>query len=289
MLSLLEVLNRTVDFLEKRGVEQPRLDAELILAHALGLKRLDLYLQFERPLNEQELEAIRPLVKRRSRREPLQYILGEVDFFNLSLKVDSRALIPRPETEELAERLSRAFPSGPSRILDLGCGSGALGLALARAFPEARVTLTDLSAEALTLARENAERLGLVSRIHFFNTSWFAGVDGIFDLVVSNPPYLSAAELSTVAPELARYEPGPALSPGPTGLEALEAILHGARGFMTERGVLALETGVGQHAALEALAEAAGFSRSRGAQDLSGRPRFFLAGGVGAAGVIDGF
>lgn len=278
MLSVLDILNRTAEFFGKRGVPQPRLDAELLLAHALGCKRLDLYLQHDRPLPENELEAIRPLVRRRAEREPLQYILGETEFYGLKLKCDPRALIPRPETEELVERvvarLREEEKASPAAILDLGTGSGALALALATAYPDARVTATDSSADALALARENAEADRLSDRIQFIHTSWLKGVKGPFDLVVSNPPYLADAELEEVEPELKAHEPREALVAGPHGREALEAILSGARGVLGRGGLLAMETGAGQHAELERAARAASASAFVGERDLSGHERY---------------
>src|SRR5882757_4957498 len=167
MLTVLEIIKRTTEFFDKRGVESARLNAELLIGHALGLKRMQLYLQFERPLTETELEKIRPLVKRRGSREPLQYIMGETDFSGLKLKVDRRALIPRPETERLIELLTQHVATPPASILDLGTGSGAIALALAKTWPEAAVTAVDKSEEALALARENAEACGLAARVKF--------------------------------------------------------------------------------------------------------------------------
>src|SRR6478736_372414 len=154
MLTVLEIIKRTTEFLEKRGIESARLNSELLIGHALGLKRMQLYLQFERPLSEAELEKIRPFVKRRSQREPLQYILGETEFAGLKLKVDRRALIPRPETEYLIELIGAQLAARPATILDLGTGSGAIALALAAKYPAAQVTGVDQSTEALALGRE---------------------------------------------------------------------------------------------------------------------------------------
>lgn len=276
MLALLEVIKRTTDYLQKAGLETPRLDAELLVGHVFGLSRTQLYLQFERPLAEHELEALRPLVRRRARREPLQYITGQVDFLGLSLKVDPRVLVPRPETEELAQILIDRC--SPERILDLGTGSGALALALAAAFPGAAVVAVDRSEEALSLARENAAANGL-GGIDFIESDWFSGVAAEpFDLIVSNPPYLTEEEWETAQPEVREHEPRQALVAPDEGRLDLVKILRDAPPFLAPGGTLALETGIDQHDALRQVAEAAGFRSAESVKDMSGRPRFFLAG-----------
>ena len=179
MLSLLEIITKTTDFFAGKGIESPRLNAEQIVGHALGLKRMQLYIQFERLLSEPELEKIRPLVKRRAQREPLQHILGTVEWGNLVLKCDRRALVPRPETEELLELvLERAKPAegAAPRVLDLGTGTGALALALAKSWPAASVTAVDASDDALALARENAASLGLAGRVALLKSDWFSAL-----------------------------------------------------------------------------------------------------------------
>jgi release factor glutamine methyltransferase len=277
VLSLLDVIKRTTDYLRKAGLETPRLDAELLIGHALGFSRTQLYLQFERPLAEDELAKLRPLVRRRAQREPLQYILGEVEFLGLRLKVDRRALVPRPETEELADLLVRRF--SPRRILDLGTGTGALALALASAFPEAEVTAVDRSSDALSLARENSAVLGL-ERVMFLESDWFSQIPPgrrPFDLVVSNPPYLTEEEWETAQPEVREFEPRQALVAAGSGRADLERILRETPQHLLEGGWLALETGVAQHAALFKVAEEAGFSTSESLRDMSGRERVFLA------------
>src|SRR4051812_23163954 len=196
MLTVLEIIKRTTEFFEKRDIESARLNSELLIGHALGLKRMQLYMQFERPLTETELEKIRPLVKRRSLREPLQYILGECEFSGLKLKVDRRALIPRPETEYLIELITPRVAEPPAMVVDLGTGSGAIALALAKNYPSALVTAVDRSVEALALARENAVATGLDARVKFIESDWFSALarDEKFQLIVANPPYLSDAE-----------------------------------------------------------------------------------------------
>ena len=282
MLSLLEIITKTTDFFASRGVEPARLNAEQVVGHALGLKRMQLYLQFERLLTEPELEKIRPLVKRRAQREPLQHIVGTVEWGGLTLKVDRRALIPRPETEELLELvLARLTQVGGAalRVLDLGTGSGALALALAKAWPSARVTAVDASEEALALARENAVALGLAERVEFLKSNWFAALpaDAVFDLIVSNPPYLTEAELAAAEPEVRLHDPWAALVAPDEGRADLRTIIAGAATRLSSGGWLALETGVAQHPALLAAVATAGLTGGESRPDLRGRDRFLLA------------
>lgn len=279
MLALLEVIQRTADFFRKAGIETPRLDAELILAEVIGLTRMQLYQQFERPLTEAELAKLRPLVKRRSQREPLQHILGWVDFFGLRVRVDRRALIPRPETEELADLLSRRPPPPPGSILDLGAGTGALTLALASAFPEATVTGIERSAEAISLARENGMGNGMEERVTFLEGDWFEPLAerARFDLIVSNPPYLTEEEWRTAQPEVRDFEPREALVAADDGCAELEKIIAEAPFRLAPGGLLALETGIDQHARLTRSALTAGLVEVESHRDLSGRDRFLLA------------
>ncbi len=279
MLTVLEIIKRTTEFLDKRGVEGPRLNAELMIGHALGLKRMQLYLQFERPLTEPELEKIRPMVKRRGNREPVQYILGETEFSGLKLKVDRRALIPRPETERLIELVTQRLTAAPANILDLGTGSGAIALALAKAWPAATVVAADNSAEALALARENAEASGLAGRVKFVLSDWFAslGAGEKFELIVANPPYLSDAEMNAAQPEVNDFEPRGALSAGANSAAALEQIIRGARPYMAAGGLLACETGIAQHQQLLELTSQSGYALAESLRDLTGRERYLLA------------
>ena len=275
---LLEIIRKTTDFLRAKGVESARLDAEVLVAHALKLRRMDLYLQFERLLTEPELAAIRPLVKRRSQREPLQHILGETDFFDLKLKTDRRGLIPRPETEQLLELVTNAYPVAPARILDLGTGTGAIALALAKFWPESAVVAVDRSADALALARENAASLGLADRVHFVESAWFAALAGEppFDLIVSNPPYLTATEVAEAEPEVRDHDPVSALVAARDGRADLEAILRAAPSFLIPGGLLALETGIAHHEALTACAQESGYASVESKRDLTDRDRFMM-------------
>jgi release factor glutamine methyltransferase len=279
MLNVLEVVRKTSEFFASKGIESPRLNAELLVGHALGLARMRLYMEFERPVSDAELAAIRELVRRRGKREPLQHILGFTEFSGLRLKADRRALIPRPETELLVETIAARCERPPERILDLGTGSGAIALALARIFPGASVTAVDTSADALSLAAENAESTGLAGRVAFLESSWFGGLPAgsTYDLVVSNPPYLTGAEVAASAPEVRDHEPARALASGADGFADIAAIIAGSAEALAPGGMLALETGTGHHALAAAEARRAGYSRTESLRDLTGRDRFFLA------------
>ncbi|MCX6942012.1 MAG: peptide chain release factor N(5)-glutamine methyltransferase [Verrucomicrobia bacterium] len=282
MLTILDIIKKTTDFLAGKGVESARLNAELLIGHALALKRMALYLQFERVLSEPELEKIRPLVRRRSQREPLQYILGETEFHGLKLKVDRRALIPRPETELLVERVLATCAERANvatNVLDLGTGSGAIALAMAAGMLSASVTAIDFSEDALALARENAIATGLQDRVVFTRSDWFAGLaaEARFDVMVANPPYLSAEETAETAPEVRANEPAKALTAAEGGLADLRAIIAQAPVYLNAGGLLALETGITHHPEVLRLATNAGFSRMESRQDLTGRDRYVLA------------
>jgi len=209
-LSLAEVLKGATEYLAGRGIETARVDAELLLARALGLSRIELYTQHDRPLTEAERTAARELVQRRGQREPLAYVLGDWDFRRLTLKTDRRALVPRPETEIVVERCLALLEGVEApRIADVGTGTGAIALALKQERPDATVVATDLSADALALAHENAEANEL--DVRFVQGDLLAGVDGPLDLVVSNPPYVGAEELDALEPEVRDWEPRGAL------------------------------------------------------------------------------
>lgn len=277
MISLLEVLQKSIRFLEEKGVKDAKLSAEWILARTLELKRLDLYLQFERPLIESELELIRQGIRRRSKREPLQHILGSVDFYGVSLRVDKRALIPRPETEYLIEILHTQYLNRePTRILDLGTGSGAIAIAMLNLFPQAQGVAVDMSTEALALAKENADAVGVSSRLEFVKSDWFQNVDGAFELIVANPPYLTQEEMETADPEVVQYEPKEALFGGEAGLDDLISIIDGCTDHLVDGGMIALETGIKQHQALMERAQSQGLKHLQSIKDLDRRDRFLI-------------
>lgn len=282
MNSLLDLLKKSTEFLSKKGIENARLQSELIFAGTLDCRRLDLYLQFERPLTQEQTDILRERILRRARREPVQYIVGDTDFRTLTLKCDSRALIPRPETEELLdfvlEKLNALRPAGtPARVLDLGTGTGAIALSVAAERPNTQVVAVDKFADALALARENLESTGVSGEIEFLQSDWFENVAGTFDAIISNPPYLTQAEWECAQPEVRDHEPLSALVAGNAGLHDLERILRGAREHLAPGGFVAFETGIAHHDALAEIARECGFEKTESVNDLSGRPRFFFA------------
>lgn len=279
MKSVLEIIQATTAYFQKSGVESPRLNIEHLLAHVLGQRRMDLYLQFDRPLGEKELEPLRALVKRRAAGEPLQHLLGSVEFLGRTFASDRRALIPRPETEQLVELIledaKKRFPAGaPGRVLDVGTGSGVIALSLAAAWPQSAVMAVDLSEDALGLARENAARLGLAERVAFSRSDLLAGVEGEFQLIAANLPYIAPQDLPGLAREV-QFDPAMALDGGERGLVLIERLIHEAPRFL--RGLLALEIGHGQAAEVCAALAREKFQDIRPLNDYQGRERFVFA------------
>ena len=231
-MTVLEVLQSTTAYFKKRAIESPRLNAEHLIAHSLGKKRIELYLDFERPLSEPELGPLRELVRRRGQGEPLQHLLGTVEFGEQTFLSDKRALIPRPETEQLVEYLCDLALPRTGRFLDVGTGSGVIVLSLAVRFPEAELHAVDLSADALTLARENAARLGLTGRVQFSESDLLLHVTHVYDLIVANLPYVAESERAKLAPEV-RHDPAAALFGGPAGDELIRALIVAAPAQLT--------------------------------------------------------
>lgn len=280
--TVLRLIRWSGEYLEEKGVERGRLDAEHLLADTLATTRLQLYLQFDRPLTPEELSAYKPLLLRRARREPLQYILGKVTFREIELAVDRRVLIPRPETEVLVDRVlawARERGSGLA-ALDVGTGSGCIALSLALEGDFTRVVGTDASTGALEVARDNAEAAGLLEVLDLREGRLYEPVaeEERFDVVVSNPPYVAEGEAAALAPEVADWEPGGALYAGDAGLDVLAPLVAGASERLLDGGLLALEVGAGQTEAVAERVRATGaFGEPRVVKDLAGRPRIVLA------------
>jgi len=280
MATILDTLRKGAEYLERHGVDESRLNMELLLAHVLKVDRMRLYLDFDRPLAEAQLDSLRDLTKRRGRGEPLQHLLGTVEFCGLEFHVDGRALVPRPETEELVRLLlARSWPDAAT-ILDVGCGSGVIGLSLAKrlAGGSARVTLTDLSEEALSLARENAARLlDSGSSVRFLQGDLFEAVGGErFDLIVANLPYIRKSDETLLSREV-RRDPAIALYGGESGTEIIERLLSRARDHLNPGGLVALEFGIDQAESLRRTAEDAGLDSVEVRRDLDGIERFLFA------------
>jgi len=246
MMPLLEVLKGASEFLGKQGVESPRLNAEHLLAHVLGVKRLELYLQFDRPLGESERAPLRDLIRKRGTGIPLQHLLGTVEFCGRTFRSDARALIPRPETEQLVERALTYAPL--TSILDVATGSGVIALSLALERPEASITATDISPEALSLARENASLLG-TDRISFQEADLLPPGEELFDLITANLPYIPSAEIPTLSREV-QHDPLLALDGGADGLDLVRRLAPLAASRLIPGGHLLLEIGMGQSEAV---------------------------------------
>jgi release factor glutamine methyltransferase len=278
--TLVEMLRWTSEYLSGKGFHNARLNAELLLAGTLGLKRLDLYLQFDRPLSPEELADFRERLRRRARREPLQYIDGTAAFRDLVLRVDRRVLIPRPETEVLVQHvLDWAAGRGNLSAVDVGTGSGAIALALATEGPFARIVATDAQADALAAARENHHFAAPGAAVEFRLGDLLDPVHGErFDAVVSNPPYVGDEEAAALDPEVREWEPATALFAGVGGMEVIRRLVPQAAGVLVPGGLLAMEIGAGQGAAAcAAIQETNAFGAPRVRPDLAGRDRVVLA------------
>jgi release factor glutamine methyltransferase len=275
---VLDVLQSTTAYFKKRKIDNPRLNAEHLLAHVLGRKRIDLYLEFERDLSESDLAPLRELVRRRGEGEPLQHLLGTVKFCGHTFLCDKRAMVPRPETEQLVEVLIAdcGLRIADWKILDVGTGSGVIALTLAKEFPEAKISGTDISEDALALARENAARLGLSDRVRFFKSNLLENVDGIFDLIVANLPYIAAQDRHTLSREVLR-DPEVALFSGAHGDELVRELIEQAPARLRPGGMLALEIGLGQSEALLSILAEKNYRDICSKNDYSGVTRFLFA------------
>lgn len=320
-MTVLEAIQKSTEFLAKKDVESPRLQTEWLLAHLLQMPRMKLYLNFERGLTVAETDALRELVKRRGQHEPLQHLTGSTSFCGLEILVNRHALVPRPETELLAEegwqflnglsegRVTRApeiqrgvgdSQSSPLRVLDLGTGTGCIAIALAVKCPDTKIVATDLSSDALALARENAARHGVAGRIQFLQGDGFAALESEgrvtripksnmeigdspssslrkFDLIVSNPPYIPSAEINSLQPEVRDFDPRAALDGGPDGLNFYGMFSSQAKSFLKPGGKLMLEFGDGQADAIRRIFEAEKWIVEAVKEDYSHRARILIA------------
>ncbi len=273
-----EVLNWTRGYFEAAGIVQPRLEAEILLAHALDVERLNLYISPDQPLTIDERSRYRTVVKQRRDGTPLQHLIGEVQFFGLRFRVSRDALIPRPETEELLDHILKLVPRDREiGCLDLGTGTGVIAVCLARYFPQAAVTAVDISPSALDVARGNAALNGVEDRIAFVESDWFDRVSGGYDLIASNPPYVDEKDLERLPAEVRDHEPREALDGGPGGLREIGALIEAIPSYLNCGGLVFLEIGRGQDEAVAKMLESAGFVEVRMESDLAGNPRYAVA------------
>lgn len=255
--TILKLLQWTAEYLQRHGIDQARSDAEILLAHTLRCQRIDLYLRYDQPLVADELSRFKALLKRRIARCPVAYILAEKEFWSLNLKVTPDVLIPRPETECLVETLLSAH-SAETRfnVLELGTGSGAITIALAAERPGWKFWATDISGNAIAIAKHNATRHSVEGQIEFIEGHWFGALacgHTRFDLIVSNPPYIASGDLPDLEPEIREHEPIKALDGGPKGLDCIDHIIRRSPDYMVAGGQLVLEIGSDQAAAVKSL------------------------------------
>jgi release factor glutamine methyltransferase len=275
-MTVLEVLQATTAYFKKHDLESPRLNAEHLLAHVLGRKRIELYLEFERELAEAELAPLRESVKRRAQGEPLQHLLGTVEFCGLTFLCDKRAMIPRPETEQLVEVLKSKIQNPKSEIMDVGTGSGVIALGLASEFPKAQILAVDISDDALALAQENAARLNLAGRVRFLKSNLLENVEGVFDVIVANLPYVSTQERHTLSREVL-HDPEVAVFASTRGDELVHELIARAPSRLRPGGMLALEIGMGQSEALLSTLAEKNYRDISSKTDYSGVTRFLFA------------
>jgi release factor glutamine methyltransferase len=266
-MTVLELLQTTTAYFAKKGVEHPRLNIEHLLADTLGKKRIELYLEFDRSLTARELEPLREKVRRRAEGEPLQHVLGHWDFFGRRFKTDRRALIPRPETELLVEAIVKESAScgkSANRLVDVGTGCGILAITFALECPGLEICAVDLSDDALALARENAEALGVLERIAFRRSDLLDQIEGPFNWIVANLPYIPAADLKALPREV-KFDPALALDGGKDGLTIIKRLIESTPGKIAPNGMIALELGQGQ------AQQVRGFLADRNYRDISMR------------------
>ena len=279
--TLMKLAQWAAGYFESHHIDSPRATAEILLAHAIGAKRIDLYLRYDQPLHADELSRFKALIKRRASREPVAYILGHKEFWSMDLEVDRNVLIPRPETECLVERALEVLAADPNpgrkSVLELGTGSGAILLALVSENPQHSYLGTDISSDAVGVARRNSIRHRLGEKVRFLVADWltpFKAKSGVFDLIVSNPPYIRSGDLKQLQPEIHLYEPAAALDGAEDGLRCLRHIIECAHLYLKPAGVLLLEMGHDQQAALTQIIDACGqYEAARFYKDYSGHER----------------
>jgi release factor glutamine methyltransferase len=275
-MTVLELLQATTAYFKKHQIENPRLNAEHLIAHALGRTRMELYLEFERTLDEAELAPLRGLVQRRGNGEPLQHLLGSVEFCGYTFLCDNRALVPRPETEQLVELVELRIANPESRIVDVGTGTGVIALSLAKKFPKAQIFAVDVSEDALALARENAIRLGVSGRVQLRKSNLLENLDERFDAIVANLPYIATQDRQTLSREVL-HDPEVALFAGAQGDELLRELIEQAPTRLCPGGLLAVEIGLGQSEALLSVLAGKNYRDIYSKNDYSGVTRFLFA------------
>jgi len=279
MKTLLETLQSGSMYLEKRGVEDARLNMEHLTARVLGCSRIDLYLSYDRPLEEKELSPLREYIKRRGSREPLQYILGDVEFMGKKFFCDRRALIPRPETEELIGVLAARYESieKPKHICDVGCGSGVIGISLAYLWNDSLINMIDLSEDALQLSRENIKLSGIsLDRFNVLKSNLLSDTQENFDLIVSNLPYIESKDIELLDEEL-KHEPKTALDGGSDGITLIKELISQSKSLLLEGGMIALEIGDGQAETVSDVLLEEGYKKIESLKDISQIYRFVVA------------
>ncbi|KPA08923.1 HemK family modification methylase [Candidatus Magnetomorum sp. HK-1] len=275
------VLNWTQTYFEQKSVESPRLSAELLMADTLALERIELYLQYDRPLEKQELQSFKQKMFRRVQHEPIAYITGSKAFWESSFDVSPQVLIPRPDTETLIEAAISQIESAktPLRILELGVGSGAIIVSLAKQFPQHTYFATDRSYSAICTAKKNANKILQTNSVFFILSDWFSGLSAghLFHLIISNPPYIPTKDLKTLQPDIFKFEPLIALDGGDNGLFHLKQIIQQAADYLEKDGTLMLETGFDQRHAVESIASSTGkYENIKSIKDYAGHERVVL-------------
>jgi release factor glutamine methyltransferase len=281
-VTLLEAIQKSADFLGKKNVESPRLQTELLLAHLLKMPRMKLYLNFERVLTASETDELREFIKRRGQREPLQHIVGSTSFCGFEIAVNRDALVPRPETELLAEfgwKFLETLNLQPSTALDFGTGTGCIAIVLAAKCPDVKIIATDISADTLALAEENAERNNVTERIEFLQSDGFTALPAKMqlDLIISNPPYIATVEIEMLQPEVRDFDPRSALDGGADGLDFYRKLAAEAKTFLKSDGKIMLEFGDGQNETIRKIFENEKWIVEAVKEDYSQRARILIA------------